>query len=77
MQDALGRLAALEVPTLVIAGASDQATSLDAKKALADAIAGSRLKVLPGAPHMMQIECAAAFAQAVAGFADNLGRSRA
>jgi 3-oxoadipate enol-lactonase len=66
--DALGRLTALEIPALVIAGEKDAATSLGAKRALAAAIPGSRLTILPDAPHMMQIECPDAFAEPVIGF---------
>jgi 3-oxoadipate enol-lactonase len=66
--DALERLKSLDIPALVIAGEKDAATSLDAKRALAAAIPGSRLTILPGAPHIMQIECPDAFAEAVTGF---------
>jgi len=66
--DALERLLSLDIPTLVIAGEKDAATSLDAKRALAAAIPHSRLAILPGAPHIMQIECAEAFTVAVTGF---------
>lgn len=66
--DALERLPSLDIPTLVIAGEKDAATSLDAKRALAAAIPNSRLVILPGAPHIMQIECAEAFTAAVIGF---------
>lgn len=66
--DALDRLKAIDIPTLVIAGEKDAATPLAAKQALAEAIPGSRLLVLPGAPHIMQVECADAFADAVIGF---------
>jgi 3-oxoadipate enol-lactonase len=66
--DALERLPRLATPTLVIAGEVDLATPLDAKRALAAAIPQSQLVVLPGAPHMMQIECPEPFAEAVTDF---------
>lgn len=70
--DALDRLGAVRVPSLVVAGERDAATSADASRALADAIPGARLVVLPGAPHMMQIEAEGAFVDAVAGFLHEL-----
>ncbi|TWH00175.1 3-oxoadipate enol-lactonase [Mesorhizobium sp. J18] len=66
--NALPRLSALTVPTLVIAGEKDAATTIEAKRALAAAIPGSRLAVMEGAPHMMQIECERTFGDLVAGF---------
>jgi 3-oxoadipate enol-lactonase len=71
--DALGRLGAVRVPALVIAGEEDAATPFAAKQALAAALPGGRLQVLPGAPHMMQIECEAEFAAAVEGFLTERG----
>lgn len=66
--DALDRLPEIEIRTLVIAGESDEATPLDAKKTMANALPDARLKVLPGAPHMMQIECESDFVDAVLEF---------
>ena len=53
---ALPRLGEIAVPTLVLAGEIDAATPLAAAARLAEAISGARLRVLPAAPHMMQIE---------------------
>jgi 3-oxoadipate enol-lactonase len=39
-----------------------------ATKAIADAIPGAEFALLPGAPHMMQIECAEAFTGRVMAF---------
>jgi 3-oxoadipate enol-lactonase len=62
----LGRVA---VPTLVIAGERDVATPPAVSEAtVARAIPGARFCVLPGAPHMMQVERAAEYAAAVSGF---------
>jgi 3-oxoadipate enol-lactonase len=67
--DATPHLAGLAVPTLVIAGERDVATPAAVSEAtVARPIPGARFLVLPGAPHMMQVECAAAYAAAVAGF---------
>lgn len=62
-------LAALTVPALVIAGERDLATPPAMSEAtVARAIPGAGFQVLPGAPHMMQIEAEAAFTAAIAGF---------
>ena len=62
-------LGSVRVPTLVIAGEKDVATPpAMAEATVARAIPGARFVVLPGAPHMMQIESAAAFTAAVSGF---------
>jgi 3-oxoadipate enol-lactonase len=66
--NALPRLGELRLPALVIGGERDAATPLAATDALARAIPGARHHVLAGAPHMMQIECAQAFNQAVLDF---------
>jgi 3-oxoadipate enol-lactonase len=66
--DALPRLGEIAVPTLVIAGEVDAATPIAAATTLAQAIPGARLRVLPAAPHMMQIERAADYNAAVLQF---------
>lgn len=53
---ALPKLGEIDVPTLVIAGDADAATPIAAATKLAESIRGARLRVLAGAPHMMQIE---------------------
>ncbi len=63
------QLGALRVPTLVLAGEQDVATPpAMAEATVARAIPGARFAVLPGAPHMMQIESEAAFTAAVTAF---------
>ncbi len=55
----LGALTASVVaPTLVIAGERDQAAPLADVRALAAAIRGARLAVIPGAAHLPPFECA-------------------
>lgn len=66
--DALDRLKTVRAPTLVVAGEADAATPLAAKHAIANAIPDSRLEILAGAPHMLQIERADDFADLVSGF---------
>ncbi len=65
---ALPRLGSIMVPTMVVAGEHDKATSREAATALAAAIPGAGLTVMPGAPHMMQIENNPAFVETVAAF---------
>ncbi|WP_181181552.1 alpha/beta fold hydrolase [Mesorhizobium sp. B3-1-6] len=66
--NAFPHLGALRIPTLVVAGEFDKATSREASAALAAAIPGATLTVLPGAPHMLQIETGAQFATTVGDF---------
>jgi 3-oxoadipate enol-lactonase len=67
--NATPHLGAIKVPTLVLAGEMDVATPAAVSDAtVARVIPGARFTVLPGAPHMMQIESEAAFIEAVAGF---------
>ena len=75
--DALDRLGSVDVPVLVVAGELDLAIPVEAMRALAAAIPGSQFAVLPGAPHMMQIECAEEFNACVAGFLGKLQSSQA
>jgi 3-oxoadipate enol-lactonase len=66
--DALPRLGEIKVPTLVVSGERDAATPFAASQAIAQAIPGAQLTVLPGAPHMMQIESQDALNDAVGAF---------
>jgi len=62
-------LGGVTAPTLVIAGERDAATPPSVTEStIARAIRGARFTVLPGAPHMMQIEAGDAYADAVCGF---------
>lgn len=70
--DALPRLGQINVPTLVIAGEKDASVPLAAKKALADAISGARLAVIPDAPHMIHLERTVEFLDIVDGFLTGL-----
>jgi pimeloyl-ACP methyl ester carboxylesterase len=49
-------LAAIRVPTLVLVGEEDVVTPPDEAQALADAIAGARLEVIPAAGHLAPYE---------------------
>ncbi|WP_066633277.1 alpha/beta fold hydrolase [Bordetella sp. H567] len=66
--DALPRLGAVRVPTAVVAGEHDAATPAAASRQLAAAISAARWICIPGAPHMMQLECGDAFNAQVLAF---------
>ena len=59
--DSTPGLRQIAVPTLVITGAEDEVISPAESEALADAIPGARLRVLPNAGHMVAWEQPAAF----------------
>ena len=55
--DSMGLLPMLEgIPVLVIVGEEDQLTPPDRARAMADAIPGARLQVIPGAAHLTVVE---------------------
>lgn len=67
--DATPHLGGVTVPTLVIAGETDAATAPAVTEAtIAKVVPGARFVVLPGAPHMMQIESEKAYTEAIASF---------
>lgn len=49
-------LPSISVPTVVVAGTHDRLTPLAGNEAIADAIPGARLEVLPGMGHMLMFE---------------------
>lgn len=66
--NAFPKLASLDLPTLIISGEKDAATSPAASTALAAAIPNAQLVTLPGAPHMMQLETSGLFIETVGQF---------
>jgi len=62
------RLARIDVPTLVLWGASDQIVTPTYGQAFADSIPGARFQVLPDAGHYPYLEQPAAFVSALAAF---------
>jgi pimeloyl-ACP methyl ester carboxylesterase len=66
--DSFGTLRETTVPTLVIVGAEDTVTPPDEARAMADAMTGARLQVLPRAGHLSALECPEEFNAAVSGF---------
>jgi 3-oxoadipate enol-lactonase len=66
--DRQGELAAIDCPTLVIAGTLDKISPRDEMAALARAIPNARLVEIPGAGHLANLEQPDTFAAAVASF---------
>ncbi|WP_245578907.1 alpha/beta fold hydrolase [Cucumibacter marinus] len=60
--DSRPRLAAIEVPTLIVAGEQEAVCPLDAHRELADGIPGARLVTIPDAGHFSPLENPAALA---------------
>jgi 3-oxoadipate enol-lactonase len=56
------RLKEIRCPTLVVCGDRDQAVPVSWAQALADAVAGAELAVIPGAGHLSATECPERFA---------------
>jgi len=54
--DIVGRLGAVRVPTLVVAGADDPATTVADAERIRDGIAGATLTVIPGARHLLSVD---------------------
>jgi 3-oxoadipate enol-lactonase len=70
--DSSPSLAALRVPTLVLVGAEDVLTPPAESEALARAIAGARIEVVPRAGHLANLEQEAAVNAALEAFLDRL-----
>jgi 3-oxoadipate enol-lactonase len=68
--DMLADLAEVRLPTLVLVGGEDAATTPDDSRELARVIRGAELVVLPGAGHMSCWEAPAAFNAALRDFLD-------
>ena len=66
--DAVSRLAAIQVPVLVLCGTRDQLTPPRFSTYLRDHIGGAQLHMIEGAGHMPMIEQPEAVAQALRGF---------
>ena len=63
--DARERIARIEAPVLVVAGAEDPATPVEHAELLASRIPGARLRVLDRAAHLANVERAEAFTSAL------------
>jgi pimeloyl-ACP methyl ester carboxylesterase len=65
-------LGAITVPTLVVHGADDQIVPLDEARAMAQAIPGARLEIIPGAGHLINLEQPERFNRAFVDFLNGL-----
>lgn len=65
--DERGGLGAITAPTLVIAGAQDQAIPAERGRAIAEAVPGARLELLDPGAHLASVERSAAVTALVAG----------
>jgi len=66
--DSTPLLASIHCPTLIVVGEADAITPPALSKAMAEAIGGSQLEVIPHAGHLANIEQPAAFNQVLARF---------
>jgi pimeloyl-ACP methyl ester carboxylesterase len=71
--DSTPTLAAIRVPTLVVCGEEDVLTPPAESEAMAGAIAGARLVLLPRAGHLANLEVPEAYDEALRGFLSTLG----
>lgn len=70
--DSVPTLARITCPTLAVLGAEDQVTPAGELMRIAGTVPGGRLVRIPGAGHLPNLEAAAAFDAAVAGFVASL-----
>jgi len=70
--DSRGTLAAIRVPTLVLVGEEDVLTPPSEAEAIAQAVSGARLAVIPKAGHLANLESPAVVNAALASFLDGL-----
>ncbi len=70
--DTTASLAAIRVPTLILVGEEDLPTPPALARGLHEAIAGSRLEIIPGAGHFSNLENPEAFNRALLAFLDSL-----
>jgi 3-oxoadipate enol-lactonase len=66
--DLTERLGAIKAPTLVVVGAEDTGTPPAASQAIAAAIPGARLEIIPQASHQLEIEQAETFTRLLLDF---------
>lgn len=71
LADQRQRVAAIDVPTLVVVGAEDQVTPPDLSREMAKTIPGARMHVIAGAGHLANIEQASEFNRLVEGFIES------
>lgn len=64
----LERLPGIKTPALVLVGEDDQGTPVSAARAIHERIAGSKLRIIPGARHLPNVEKPTEFNEAVIRF---------
>lgn len=64
----LQRLSQIKKPTLIIVGEKDEGTPVDAAMSMHERIGGSRLKVIPSAAHLCNVEQSEAYNEALMDF---------
>ena len=69
------RIGEISVPTMVIAGSDDIATTPERMTMYRDGIPGARMATIPNAGHMPYVEQADAFNKVLGGFLDSLPRN--
>jgi 3-oxoadipate enol-lactonase len=69
------RIGEIQLPTMVIAGSDDIATTPDRMTLYRDGISGAGMDIIPNAGHMPYVEAADAFNKVLAGFLDTLPRT--
>jgi 3-oxoadipate enol-lactonase len=72
--DLRGAAPSIRVPTLVVGGAEDGGTPPDLARALADAVPGARLEILPGVAHLPCVEDPDAYAVLLTTFLREAGQ---
>lgn len=69
------RIGEIDLPTMVIAGSDDIATTPDRMTLYRDGIPGAGMEIIPNAGHMPYVENADAFNRVLGGFLDTLPRT--
>lgn len=69
-----GRIGAIDLPVMVIAGEHDIATTPERMTLYRDGIPGAKIDIVPNAGHMPYVEEADAFNAVLAGFLDSMPR---
>jgi pimeloyl-ACP methyl ester carboxylesterase len=72
--DSTGLLPSIDVPTLVIVGEEDEATPPALSRAMAAAIPGAALTVIPGAGHVSPLEAPLTVTRVIAEFLEGVPR---
>lgn len=72
--DAMEKLSAIELPTLIVCGEDDRLTPVKYSRYLAEHIPGAEVRYIPGAGHMVALERPEAVAEVIRRFMTRLGQ---